>query len=328
MSQTSRQPGLSQGVILDLETLAPRDLDLSRLRACLPHWRDYEYTLPDQTAERMAGAEVVITNKVVVGAADMDAAPELELIVVSATGTNNVDLAAAAERGITVCNVRNYGTASVAQHVFALILALTTRLNEYQRDVQAGAWHASRQFCLLDHPIRELAGKSLGIVGHGTLGSATAALARAFGMRVLIAQRRGTTPQEGRTPFETVLSESDLLSLHCPLTPETQHLIDAQALRAMRSDALLINTARGAIVDNAALAEALRAGEIGGAGIDVLESEPPPEDHPLLQSDIPNLIVTPHIAWAAREARQRMVDLLADNITAFAAGHPINEVSA
>ncbi len=314
---------IQHGVLLDLETMDRDDLDLAALRAALPHWDIHAYTETDEVPARIARAQVVVTNKVVVNRAAMDAAPELKLICVAATGTNNVDLEAARERGITVCNVRDYGTASVVQHVFTLILALTTRLGDYQRDVARGLWQDSRQFCLLDHPIRELSGLTLGIVGYGVLGQAVARTAECFGLRVIVADSLVSPGSDAdRLPLGRVLAESDILSLHCPLTDQTRHLIDARALAAMKADALLINSARGAVVDNAALADALRRGVIGGAGIDVLDQEPPPADHPLLAPDIPNLIVTPHIAWAAREARQRVIDQVTDNIQAYLAGAP------
>jgi glycerate dehydrogenase len=239
-----------------------------------------------------------------------------------------VDLDAAARRGIAVCNIRRYATPSVVQHVFALLLSLTRHLSDYQRAVQSGAWQRSGQFCLLDYPIRELGGLTLGIVGYGELGQAVAATAeQAFGMRVLIAQRPGGSAEPGRLPLQQLLPQVDVLSLHCPLTPETRGLIGAEELALMKPDALLINTARGGIVDEVALATALLAGRLGGAGIDVLASEPPGSDSPLLQQPIPNLIVTPHIAWASRQSRQRLLDQLAQNIAAFMAGRPQNLVS-
>jgi len=314
---------IRQGVVLDLETMDREDLDLAPLRGALPHWDVHPFTDASETAGRIAQAQVVVTNKVVVDRAAMNAAPDLKLICVAATGTNNVDLEAARAHGITVCNVRDYGTASVVQHVFTLILALTTRLQDYQQDVARGLWQDSRQFCLLDHPIRELCGRTLGIIGYGVLGQAVARTAECFGLKVRVAQSLvspGNDPD--RLPLDRLLAESDILSLHCPLTDQTRHLIDARALAAMKADALLINAARGAVVDNAALADALRRGVIGGAGIDVLDQEPPNSDHPLLAPDIPNLIVTPHIAWAAQEARQRVIDQVSENIQAFMAGEP------
>ncbi|MFN2349196.1 MAG: 2-hydroxyacid dehydrogenase [Thioalkalivibrio sp.] len=314
---------IRHGVLLDLETMDRDDLDLAGLRAALPRWDVHPFTEASEVAGRIAQAQVVITNKVVVDRAAMEAAPKLKLICVAATGTNNVDLEAARERGITVCNVRDYGTDSVVQHVFTLILALTTRLQDYQRDVARGLWQDSRQFCLLDHPIRELSGLTLGIVGYGVLGQAVARSAECFGLRVRVAQSLISPDKDpDRLPMDRLLAKSDILSLHCPLTEQTHHLIDAQALATMKPDALLINAARGAVVDNAALAEALRRGIIGGAGIDVLDHEPPNGDHPLLAPDIPNLIITPHIAWAARESRQRVIDQVSENIQAFMAGEP------
>jgi glycerate dehydrogenase len=240
-----------------------------------------------------------------------------------------VDIDAARARGIGVCNIERYCTASVGQHVFAVVLALTHHLNAYQRLLHEGAWRASPQFCLLDFPIRELAGKVMGIVGHGELGSAVARLANAFGMQVLVAQRPGLTaattmePDSGgpdRLPLNDLLQQADIVSLHCPLTESTRDMLGAAEFDAMKSDALLINTARGALVDSFALAAALRAGDIGGAGIDVLPEEPPVSGDPLLDPGIPNLIITPHIAWAAREARQRAVDEIAANIRSFIDG--------
>ena len=314
------------GVFLDRDTVDRSDLDLAALLGSLPDWRLHTYTRPDQLVERLAEATVAVSNKVRLDAAAFASAPQLRLVCVAATGTNNVDLDAAQRHGVTVCNARGYATPSVVQHVYALILALTTRLPEYQRDVASGRWQASPYFCLLDHPIRELAGRTLGIVGYGELGSAVAQVATAFGMSVLIAQRAGGAAKAGRFALTELLPQVDVLSLHCPLTPQTRGLIGAQELALMKPDALLINTARGGLVDEAALAEALRSGKLGGAGIDVLSEEPPHHDNPLLSSRIPNLIVTPHIAWASREARQRVIDAIAANIRAFLAGTPVNVV--
>jgi glycerate dehydrogenase len=314
------------GVFLDRDTVDRSDLDLAALLGVLPDWRLHTYTRPEQLAERLAEATVVVSNKVRLDAAAFAAAPQLRLVCVAATGTNNVDLDAAQRHGVTVCNVRGYATPAVVQHVYALMLALTTRLNDYQRDVANGRWQSSPYFCLLDHPIRELAGRTLGIVGYGELGSAVARVATAFGMSVLIAQRAGSAAQAGRIALAEILPQVDVLSLHCPLTPQTRGLIGAQELALMKADALLINTARGGLVDEAALAVALRSGKLGGAGIDVLSEEPPRHDNPLLAGHIPNLIVTPHIAWASREARQRVIDAIAANIRAFLAGAPVNVV--
>lgn len=315
-----------KGVFLDLETLGG-DLDLTALEACVDDWTLHQVSAQVEVAGRIAAAHVVVSNKTVIDAAAMEAAGNLRLICVAATGTNNVDLIAAARLGIQVCNVTAYGTPSVAQHVFALILALTTHLVDYRAAVREGRWSRSPHFCLLDYPIGELEGKVLGIVGYGELGGGVARLGEAFGMQVRIAQRPGGEPAPGRVPLEELLPEVDVLSLHCPLTPATEGLIGAAELAAMQSTALLVNTARGGIVDEQALADALRAGVIGGAGMDVLTTEPPGADHPLLASDIPNLIVTPHIAWAARESRQRLLDQVAGNIRSYQAGAVRNRVA-
>ncbi|MGB5063285.1 MAG: 2-hydroxyacid dehydrogenase [Candidatus Competibacter sp.] len=316
------------GVFLDRDSLDCGDLDFSGLDRVLPDLRYYSATAPDQVAARIAGAGVVISNKVVLDAAALRHVPSLRLICIAATGFNNVDLAATSSRGVTVCNCRGYGTAAVVQHVFALLLALVTRLSDYRQAVREGRWQQARQFCLLDFPIRELAGKTLGIVGHGELGRGVARVAEAFGMRVLIAQRPGAVEEEeGRVPLPILLPQVDVLSLHCPLTPETRGLIGAWELALMRRDAILINTARGGLVDEALLADALRQGALGGAGVDVLSLEPPATDNPLLAPDIPNLIVTPHCAWGSRESRQRLVGQLVENIAGFLRGSPVRVVS-
>lgn len=317
---------LSKGVFLDSDTLGP-DVDLSPLAATLPEWVFREANLDGKTAEWMQDAEVVVTNKVVIDEATMDRAAALRLICIAATGTDRIDLAAARRRGVAVCNVPGYATASVVQHVFALMLALATRLPDYRDAVRSGQWQRERRFAMLDYPISELAGRRLGIVGYGELGRAVADAARCFGMSVSIAARPGTTPSQGRLALDELLRTVDVLSLHCPLTAETRGLIGARELSLMKPDALLINTARGGIVDEAALAEALRSGRIGGAGIDVLSSEPPSRGNPLLAADIPRLIVTPHIAWASRESRQRLVEELRLNIEGFLAGRPRNAVA-
>lgn len=316
------------GVFLDRDSLDCGDLDFSGLDRILPDLRYYPVTASDQVATRIAEAEVVVSNKVMLDAAALRGAPRLRLICIAATGVNNVDRAAAASRGVTVCNCRGHVTPAVVQHVFALLLALVTRLPDYRRAVREGRWQRADQFCLLDFPIRELAGKTLGIVGHGELGRGVARIAEAFGMRVLIAQRPGAVEEEeGRVPLPILLPQVDVLSLHCPLTPETRGLIGAWELALMRRDAILINTARGGLVDEALLADALRQGALGGAGVDVLSLEPPTADNPLLAADIPNLIVTPHCAWGSRESRQRLIGQLAENIAGFLSGSPVRVVS-
>jgi glycerate dehydrogenase len=312
-----------KAVFPDFATVSRGDIDLAALERTGIDLSLYPVTAPGDLAARIAPAEILITNKIRIGAAELAAAPRLKLICLSATGVNNVDLEAANARGIGVCNITAYCTASVVQHVFAMILALTHHLSGYQRLLQQGAWRESPQFCLLDYPIRELAGRKLGIVGYGELGRGVARVAPALGLELLVSERPGGPPApagEGRLPFERVLEGADILSLHCPLTDATRGLIDAAALARMKPDAVLVNTARGALVDSAALAEALRDGRLAGAGIDVLPQEPPVDGDPLLDADIPNLIITPHVAWAARESRQRAIDEIAANIQSFMAG--------
>ncbi|WP_024327220.1 D-2-hydroxyacid dehydrogenase [Thioalkalivibrio sp. AKL19] len=315
---------LQSGVFLDLNTVDRDDLDLTELRACLPDWTFHDRTRPDERAERIADAEVVITNKVELDADLLAAAPRLRLICAAATGFNNIDVAAARRQGIVVSNARDYATDSVVQHVFALLLTLVTRLDAYRTDIRAGRWSASDQFCLLDHTIGTVAGMRLGIIGWGVLGQATARVAEAFGMEVLVAESHDPvrSAQKDRVPLDRLLSQCDVISLHCPLTTATRHLINDAALQRMRPGSLLLNTARGGLVDPDALARHLRSGHLGGAGIDVLEPEPPPAEHPLLADDIPNLVLTPHTAWAARSARQRVIDEVTANIRGFASGQP------
>ncbi|MFQ5470643.1 MAG: 2-hydroxyacid dehydrogenase [Gammaproteobacteria bacterium] len=314
------------GVFLDVDSLDRNDLGLQTIKDTLPNWHFYNSTTPAQVSERIESAKVIITNKVVINREHLKKAPDLELICVAATGTNNVDIQAARTSGIAVCNVTGYATPSVVQHVFTLILNLTTNIHQYQSAVQSGQWHKSEQFCLLSYPISEVAGKKLGIIGYGTLGKAVADVANSFGMDVLISARPGTDPSDTRVSLEQLLIESDIISIHSPLTDNTRNLISGRELAIMKSDALLINTARGGIVNEKTLAEALLSGTIGGAGIDVLSQEPPIADNPLLNNDIPNLIVTPHIAWASKESRQRLVNEIAKNINAWKAGQPRNVV--
>jgi len=314
-------------VFLDLASVDRGDLDLSRLQGVCGRWVLHTRTPVGLTAGRLAGAAVVVTNKVVIDQPLLRAAPDLRLICVAATGTNNVDLAAARERGIAVCNVTGYATASVVQHVYALMLSLTARLAEHVAAARDGRWAASEQFCVLDFPFRELTGKTLGVVGYGELGRGVARVAEALGMRVLVAQRPGGPPAPGRVALAELLAASDVVTLHVPLAENTRGLIGRRELASMRPDALLINTARGGLVDEAALADALRAGRLGGAGVDVLATEPPRDGNPLLDPSVPNLIVTPHVAWASRESRQRLLDEVAENIRAFVAGESRNRVA-
>ncbi len=317
----------ARAVFLDHASLDLGDLDLTPLRNCFTDLKLYEQTAPGEVIERLQGAQVVISNKVPLNAKVFAACPELKLVLVAATGTNPIDLEAAREHGVAVCNCQGYGTPSVAQHSLMLLLALATRLPDYQRDVRAGRWQQASQFCLLDHPIVELHGKTLGLLGHGELGSAVARLAEAFGMRVLLGQLPGRPAREDRLPLHQLLPQVDALSLHCPLNEHTRNLIGATELRLMKPQAFLINTARGGLVDEQALADALRAGHLGGAACDVLTQEPPKDGNPLLAADIPRLIITPHSAWGSREARQRIVGQLSENAMAFRCGAPIRQVT-
>ncbi len=316
-----------KAVFLDVNSLDRGDLDFSAVQALVDQWQGYEATSPAQVDECIADAEIVVVNKVVLDAAALRRAEKLRLVCIVATGTNNVDLEAAKSLGIRVCNCQAYGTASVVQHVLTLMLALSTRLLQYHQAVQAGDWGRSSQFCLLDYPVTELSGKTLGIVGYGELGRGVAAVAVALGMKVLVAERRGVAPREGRLTLEQLLPQIDVLSLHCPLTEDTAGLIGEAELGLMKKGALLINASRGGIVDEPALVTALKSGHLAGAGVDVLSVEPPRNGNPLLDCDHPNLIVTPHSAWGSREARQRIVDQLAENIEGFARGEPLRVVA-
>jgi len=315
-----------RAVFLDFGTVSNGDLDPGPLERALPGIVIHDRSAQADVPNRIAGFDVVLANKSVIDGATIRANPALRLVALTATGVDNVDLAAARKAGVAVCNLRDYCTASVAQHVFALLLALTHRIADYDALVADGRWQAAGQFSVFPYPIRELQGLVFGIVGHGTLGKAVAGLAHAFGMRVEIANRPGGARESGRRDLDDILPELDVLSLHCPLTDATRGLMSRERLARMKPDAVLINTARGALVDTRALADALKAGKLGGAGIDVLEREPPPPDHPLLDASIPNLIVTPHVAWAAREARQRCLDELAQNVLSFLSGGRRNRV--
>lgn len=309
-----------RAVFLDHPSLDLGDLDLGPLRNCFSDLQLFVRTTPDQVIERLKGATVAITNKSVIDAQAMAASPELKLILISATGTNNVDLGAARSHGITVCNCQGYGTPSVAQHTIMLLLNLATRLADYQKAVGEGRWQQASQFCLLDYPIVELEGKTLGLLGHGELGSAVGRLAEAFGMRVLLGQLPGRPARPDRLPLEQLLPQVDALTLHCPLNEHTRNFIGARELAQLKPGTFVVNTARGGLIDEQALAEALRSGHLGGAATDVLSVEPPAQGNPLLAGDIPRLIVTPHNAWGSREARQRIVGQMSENAQGFFSG--------
>ena len=315
-----------RGVFLDLETVDIGDLDLSGLAGTLQHWDWHSHTHPAEVLRRIEAAQVVVTNKCPLDREVLSRAKPLRLVAVAATGTNNIDLEAAGELGLTVCNIRDYCSEAVAQHVITLLLNLLTAQPWYRDDVRRGEWSASRQFCLLARPIREARGLNFGVVGYGSLGRAAAEKARGLGMNVLVAERKGQALRAGRMPFAEVLRRADVLSIHCPLSDTTRDLITWDELRCMKPEAILVNTARGGIVNETDLAEALRQGVIAGAGVDTLTREPPPPDHPLLADDVPNLLVTPHNAWASRGARQAALAQLSSVIEAFAAGSPINVI--
>jgi len=306
---------------LDYATLGP-GVDTTRLEQ-LVDTEYYDSSSPSDVAARVADCDIAIVNKAKVGADAIKGAKRLKLIALVATGSDNVDLAAAKERGIAVANIRDYCSTAVAQHVFALVLGFTQQIMGYNALARSGAWQKSRTFAMFDYPIRELTGRLLGLCGYGSLGQSVGRVGECLGMRVIVSARPGTTRADvakDRVHFDDVIEQSDVLSLHCPLTPATRNMIGAPQLKRMKRDAILINTARGGLIDSGALVAALRAGEIAGAGIDVLSHEPPRKDDPLLAPDVPNLIVTPHIAWAARESRQRALDQVTENVADFLRG--------
>ncbi|KXJ47468.1 glycerate dehydrogenase [Marinobacter salarius] len=307
-----------KAVFLDADTLG-NDVDLSPIEAVTGEMVKHPRTSPEQVQERIRGFDTVLVNKVVLSREHFEACPELKTVAVVATGLNNIDKDAAKDHSVTVMNVTNYGRSTVAQHTMALILALATRLVDYDKDVRAGRWGQSSMFCLMDHPIMELEGRTLGVVGYGDLGQGVVERAKAFGMNIVLGARPGQATGEvdgyPRIPLDELLPKVDVLSLHCLLTDDTRNMIGARELKMMKTEALLINTSRGGLVDEQALADALRAGTIGGAGFDVLTEEPPRNGNALLADDIPNLIVTPHSAWASREARQRIVEITASNLS-------------
>ncbi|MGJ8723311.1 MAG: D-2-hydroxyacid dehydrogenase [Roseibacillus sp.] len=316
-----------QITFLDASTLHRDDLDFSPFEA---HGglTFHDTTSPLQILEHAAGAQVLVTNKVPLTEETLAHLPDLKLILIAATGFNHVELEAASKRDIPVCNVAGYSTSAVAQHVFALLLNLTTAVNRYSAEIQT--WPQSPIFTHLDHPVTELAGKTIGIVGLGETGSAVARIAEAFGMNVQALAREGaSTTTRNRVPREEFFATSDLISLHAPLNKDTEHLINAETLALMKPSAFLINTGRGALIHEPALADALRNDRIAGAGLDVLSVEPPSQDNPLLAPDLraKNLLITPHTAWTAQEARQRLLDGLLNNLEAWIDGTPDNQVN-
>lgn len=316
-------------LFLDKASLYPDELDFSVLEE-VADWQWFDKADPAEIRQQLHDAEILVSNKVVIDKEVIANCNRLKLICVAATGYNNVDLAAAKQSGVQVCNVRAYATSSVVQHVFSLILALNRKLLSYNRSASNGDWSHSDYFCYFGEPISELQGKTIGIIGYGELGRAVATVARCFGMKVLLATKHAAhgVPEsdEERVALEVLLSSADVVTLHCPLTDDNYHLINSEALSMMKSDAILINTARGGLVDESALLKALEDQRIAGAGFDVLEEEPPKAGNAMLAYQSDKLIVTPHIAWGSRESRQRLIAQIGENIRAYQQGHPRNIV--
>ena len=310
-------------VVLDRDTLVNRPFDFD-----FPHTlSSYGTTEAHETLERIRGADIVITNKVVISAQAFAENPQLKLVAVTATGVNNVDVEAAKQNGTAVCNIRAYGNESVAEHAFMMMITLMRNLPAYQRDVAAGLWENSPFFCHLGAPMRDLNGKTLAIFGRGNIGKTLATYAQAFKMNVVFAEHKhAQNVRDGYVSFDEAIRSADVVSLNCPLTPQTANMIGEAELQQMKPGAILINCGRGGLVDEAALVVALKYGQIGGAGFDVLTQEPPRDGNPLLKARLPNLIVTPHIAWASQEAANRLFDILLDNINRFVASNPQNLV--
>ena len=291
-------------------------------------WVEYADTLPQQVVERVRPASIIISNKLSLGEPQLSQAPEVKLIVIAATGSDCVDLDYCRRRGITVCNVRGYAVNSVPEHVLMLILALRRNLLAYRQDVQDDKWQQSKQFCLLTHPLHDIKGSTIGIIGYGSIGKSMTHLAESVGMRVLISEHKNAKSiRRGRTAFNEVLAQSDVVTLHCPLTNETRDLFGRREFEMMKRGALLINTARGALIQDEALIAALRERLVAGAASDVLREEPPSEGNPLLNLNLPNFIATPHVAWASDEAMQTLADQVIDNLEAFVAERPQNVVT-
>ena len=348
-----------KAVLLDADTLG-NDIDLAGLSTCFDSLELYANTCSDDTMQRLLNVDVVLTNKVVINKVHLDASPSIKLIVILATGSNCIDIQAASNLGVTVCNISDYSTPSVVQHTLLLILALLAKLPQHSRAIASGEWQRSDTFCLLSPSMTELAGKRVLIVGYGALGQAVAHVLRAMGAKVKVAIRPGSNERftgeqeaferDGRVPLDKALADADIVSLHCQLSEQTESLFDAQRLALMKPSALLINTARGGIIDEQALANALLKGELGGAGIDVLETEPPHGSNPLLdliadnkavlqrekktaqvRKQLPaediNLIITAHCAWATKETRCRLIAAAVKVVLAFKAGQPINQLN-
>ena len=318
-----------KAAFLDFATVGSDEIDVAPLEGVTDELTVFDNTAPNDITDRIAGCEFVYINKVRMTRDIFAAAPDLRFVGLIATGVDNVDLDAAKEHGVAVCNIRAYCTRSVVEHVFAVLLNLTHSIGRYNTSVRAGDWQKATDFCMLGHPIRELSAMTMGIIGYGELGKAVANVAQAFGMTVMIGRRPGSAPSDGdgRVDLDLLLKSCDVVSLHCPLTDETRGLIGKDELEQMKSSAILINTARGRLVDSTALSDALANGAIAAAGIDVLSQEPPIDGDPLLDYKGENLIVTPHTAWATVEARQNAINEVAANARAFLNGEKRNRVA-
>ncbi|GEA50466.1 lactate dehydrogenase [Vibrio inusitatus NBRC 102082] len=320
------QQSLPKVVFLDKATIPAhvlfRELNFSH------QWVEYDYTSPEQLKERLTGAEVVISNKVALNGSILRQFPSIKLIAVSATGTNNVDLDYCIENQIAVCNIQGYATRSVPEHVVGMIFALKRNLFAYHQDIEKGVWQKDKQFCFFTHPITDVAGSTIAVIGSGSLGKAVATLASAVGMKPIFAERKGALQvREGYVSFEKALQQADIVTLHCPLTPSTTNLIARDEFALMKSTSVVINTGRGGLVNEAHLIEALKSGKIAGAGVDVFTNEPADISNPLLANlSLPNLLLTPHVAWGSDSALQSLVDILLNNIDDFVAGKHSNRV--
>lgn len=316
-----------KAVLLDSATLSVEAADYAPLLNLFSQCQSYSYTDASDVISRLQDAQVAICNKVIIDQTVLDACPELKLILVLATGTNNVDLITAKAKGITVCNCQGYSTDPVTQHTMMLILALAGNLISYNQAIEHGLWQKSQSFCLMTYPMYELAGKTLGIIGYGTIGKSVARAAQALGMNVLIGQVPQRPIRHDSIELSELLPQVDVLSLHCPLTEDTRNLITEKELRLMKSNAFLINTARGGIVNEHDLANVLRSGHLAGAALDSLTVEPPKQGNPLLEPDVPRLLITPHCAWATTEAQLRIIKQTIENTQAFLSGSPIRVVN-
>ena len=313
------------GVILDSKTIG-KDVDLDPITSLLDSWDVFDLTDSSETNQRIFDADVVLTNKVKIDKSNLKAAKKLKFVSVLATGTDHIDLKEAFKSGVQISNVRGWCTPSVTQHTVALLLSLTNKVSQYSADVSSGKWKSSDTFALLNYHTEELSGKTLGIFGFGELGKAFSTVMKSFGAKILLGEKKKLRPREGRTSFEETLEKSDFISLHCPLTPENAHMIDEAALKRMKRSAFLVNTARGGLINSRHLLNALSSGEIAGAALDVLEEEPPSESELLSASKMPNLIISPHVAWSAIESRKRLVEQTQENIKSFLRGQPVRLV--